>query len=231
MAAENARLRASLLKQRARGTEIRRRLRKSERRVAELQAKCEGQEQTIRDLKSRPGREAALQRRLRMLEQELEQARAARDQHAGQEPLADAAASTVIPCRTTGSCRQTLPHSEAAAGVTEDAAAAIRQIGPCALEAMRVAVIGGLDRLERHYRRVVEGFGGDFLFHNGDCHAGCHSLRNAVWQSDLIVFITRVNSHSALQVVKGLCRRTGKQFLALRETSPSALKAVLVGAA
>jgi hypothetical protein len=96
---------------------------------------------------------------------------------------------------------------------------------------MRVAVIGGLDRLEPHYRRVVEAMGGQFLFHNGNCQGGCHRLRTAVCQADLVIFITRVNSHSALKVVKGLCKKTGRQFMALRETSPTALEAVLLGAA
>jgi hypothetical protein len=56
-------------------------------------------------------------------------------------------------------------------------------------------------------------------------------LKSAVCQADLVIFITRVNSHSALQAVKGLCKKTGKQFTALRETSPTALEAVLLGVA
>jgi len=97
----------------------------------------------------------------------------------------------------------------------------------CPLEDLRITVIGGLDRLESRYRGVVESLGGRFSFHSGDCHAGCEVLKNAVCQSDIIVFITRVNSHSALRIVRGLCRKTGKRFTAIRETSPQALTKVL----
>jgi len=93
----------------------------------------------------------------------------------------------------------------------------------CPLKALQVAVVGGLDRQEPRYRKIVEQLGGDFVFHNGDCHGGIHTLKNMVCRSDIVVFVTRINSHSALHVVKGLCKKTGKRFVAIRETGPQAL--------
>lgn len=101
----------------------------------------------------------------------------------------------------------------------------------CSLEALRIAVVGGLHRLEPKYKEAIEALGAECFFHGGDCHGGSSSLKNTVCRSDLVVFITRINSHCALQVVRALCKKTGKRFLAVRETGPQALVRALQNAA
>ena len=93
----------------------------------------------------------------------------------------------------------------------------------CPLEHLKVALIGGLDRLEQPYRAVFESLGiVKFYFHTGCCNgSGANRLRASAQDADIVVFITRVNSHNAMSVVKGLCRKSGKSFLALRETNPA----------
>ena len=94
---------------------------------------------------------------------------------------------------------------------------------PCPLEGMRVAVIGGLDRLEPEYRKTIHDLGADFLFHNGDCSNGRHVLKNVVCKANIILFITSINSHGALKVVKATCKKTGKQFNVVRHPSASSV--------
>ena len=93
----------------------------------------------------------------------------------------------------------------------------------CPLEHLKVALIGGLDRLENQYRAVFESLGTIiFYFHTGCCNgSGANRLRASAQDADIVVFITRVNSHNAMNVVKGICRKSGKSFLALRETNPT----------
>jgi hypothetical protein len=226
------RARASLAEQKAVSAKLRRRLRQSERKVSDLEATCQRQEQRIAELEATPDRETSLRRRIRILEHELGVARNALDSAS----RVTGAVNAEEPCQTGEAdsltcCAPTHDRGEAVDCGNRGDHCTVPGADPCPLDAMHVAVIGGLDRLEPHYRRVVEAMGGQFLFHNGDCQGGCHRLRTAVCQADLVIFITRVNSHSALKVVKGLCKKTGRQFMALRETSPTALEAVLLGAA
>ena len=95
--------------------------------------------------------------------------------------------------------------------------------GCCTLQHLKVALIGGLDRLENQYRSAFESLGTvKFYFHTGCCGgSGANRLRASARDADIVVFITRVNSHNALNVIKGICRKSGKSFLALRETNPA----------
>ena len=51
-----------------------------------------------------------------------------------------------------------------------------------------------------------------------------HTLRNIVCGSDIVVFITSVNSHNAMWTVKAECRKSGNKFTVLKQTSPVALE-------
>jgi len=91
----------------------------------------------------------------------------------------------------------------------------------CPLEKLKVALIGGLDRLEEHYRAAFAELGAELHFHPGHCAgAGANRLRRAADHADIVVFITTINSHNALQVVKATCKKSGKAFVAMRETGP-----------
>ncbi len=101
--------------------------------------------------------------------------------------------------------------------------------GCCTLQHLKVALIGGLDRLENQYRSVFESLGTmKFYFHTGCCSgSGANRLRASAQDADIVVFITRVNSHNALNVIKGICRKSGKSFLALRETNPALVSKIV----
>ena len=211
-------LRCRLEKHQSTTEDLRKRLAQAEQRAMALQVTCDRQQRQIADFEARPERESQMRRRIRMLEHELEQARPRPIEVDTQSP-----GCSVVSCES---------DEEAAPPCAVERSAPSAPVGcsdcsPCSLDNLRVAVIGGLDRLEPHYRRVVEDLGARFCFHNGDCHGGCQVLKNVVCQSDIVMFITRVNSHSAMHVVKGLCKKSGKRFTVLRETSPRALARAL----
>ena len=91
----------------------------------------------------------------------------------------------------------------------------------CPIERLRVALIGGMDRQSEHYRQVFESGGAELWFHTGQCAgSGAGNLRSLLGHVDVVVFITTINSHNALRVVKAVCRKSGKTLVAVRETGP-----------
>ena len=192
----------------------------------ELRRVCNHQKQQLVDYQTAPDREAQLLRRIRKLEYELDAMR--REEFAEVTVCSAAIESVNECCPYEESCvlwPSTSPFEDKAiTGKIEPDACDERR---CPLNALRVAVVGGLDRLEPRYRQVIETMGGELFFHNGDCRGGGHILKNGVCHSDIVVFITRVKSHSALHIVKGICQKTGKYFVALRATSPQAVADVL----
>jgi hypothetical protein len=99
--------------------------------------------------------------------------------------------------------------------------------GECPLGGLRVAVIGGIQRMLPVYREIVSQLGAEFLFHDGKVKNGRYRLKNIVSGADIVVFITTVNSHGALDVVKAVCKKNGKKFIAPKETGPESLSRLL----
>ena len=197
-----------------------------EKERTSLQGHCNRQQKRIAELQARPNRENQLKRRIRILEYELEQLRQdqmLQSKQTSTNPYESVEMQPAVPVNNTTPCSCMVDET----GTVDFAVSKSTDCMSCSLNNLRVAVIGGLDRLEPHYRRIVEELGAEFCFHNGDCHGGCQVLKNLVCRSDIILFITRVNSHSALHVVRGLCQKTGKRFTVLRETSPQALAKAL----
>ncbi len=96
----------------------------------------------------------------------------------------------------------------------------------CLLSNTTISVIGGLSRLEQQYREVVERMGARCRYHCGNCQQGGKALKQIIQSSDRVVFITSINSHNALRVAKGICKKEGKPLHLLREASPAALEKI-----
>ena len=99
----------------------------------------------------------------------------------------------------------------------------------CPLQGRKVIIIGGLDRLEPGYRQTVSRLGGECEFHTGKLRNGNRRLKQRVANADLVVFITSINSHAALNAVKKECKRCSKPFCALRQTGCGSLEETLKG--
>ena len=97
----------------------------------------------------------------------------------------------------------------------------------CPLLGTRIAVIGGLKRMEEMYRASVDRLGGECLCHDGGLKGGRRRLRQMVAKADLVLFLTSVNSHAALSTVKKECKKCKKPFCALRQTGSGSLEKVL----
>ncbi len=101
----------------------------------------------------------------------------------------------------------------------------------CPLQGRKIGIVGGLKRLERGYCEVVRRLGGECLFHSGEMKSGAQGLRQLVDKSDVVVCITSVNSHGAMNTVKKQCKRCQKQFCPLNGAGVSSLENLLLAMA
>jgi hypothetical protein len=77
------------------------------------------------------------------------------------------------------------------------------------LRGRRIAMVGGIDSLEAHYRNLVEQSGGEFCRHDGRCCRGDRKLEQCIKNADLVVCQVSVNSHFGATGVKKICRKHG----------------------
>jgi hypothetical protein len=138
---------------------------------------------------------------------------------------------TYQPGFNVGGLQTHIPTTPGAAGDEPPPCAAARSCEQCPLQGVKVAVIGGLKRMETNYCDVVDRLGGQCLCHPGHVASGCRRLRQVVGKADLVVFITTINSHSAMSAVKSECKKHGKPFLAMDRTGAGSLEKMLLGAA
>jgi hypothetical protein len=166
-------------------------------------------------------KENQLKREIRILKHQLESVSSGirRESLAPEECKTEQAIIDIDPSSKDGNC----PNNEKCQEKKEK--------GCCRLENLKVAVIGGLDRLEPKYRETIESLGGEFMFHTGRCRNGASKLKNMVCKSDIVIFVTSINSHNAMHIVKAVCNKSGKKFCVMRGTSPHCLEDTLINKA
>lgn len=93
---------------------------------------------------------------------------------------------------------------------------------------MRVGIVGGLDRSEQSYQRAVRAMGHELEHHTGYMrgHASLE-LERLVDRSDLVVIVTEVNSHGAVQTTRKLLRERSRPAVLVRKLGLSRLVALV----
>jgi hypothetical protein len=93
---------------------------------------------------------------------------------------------------------------------------------------MRVGIVGGLDRSEQVYQRAVRALGHEVEHHTGYMRGqASHALAQLVERSDLVVIITDVNSHGAVQTTRRLLRERPRPAVLVRRLGLSRLVALV----
>jgi hypothetical protein len=89
---------------------------------------------------------------------------------------------------------------------------------------MRVGIVGGTDKNLQRYTEVAETAGCEVEFHDGRMTGrGPKALQTLVTRCDVVVVITRINSHGAVQQAQKHCRRHGRKALFVRRFGLRAL--------
>lgn len=93
---------------------------------------------------------------------------------------------------------------------------------------MRVGIVGGLDRSEQAYQRAVGALGHEVEHHTGYMRGqASHALERLVERSDLVVIVTDVNSHVAVQTTRRLLRERSRQAVLVRRLGLARLVALV----
>lgn len=68
---------------------------------------------------------------------------------------------------------------------------------------MIIGIVGGLGRSEPHFGRLAAGAGHEVMFHDGGIRGrGARALEHVVDRCELVVIVTDVNSHAAVQLAR-----------------------------
>src|SRR5687767_10086618 len=93
---------------------------------------------------------------------------------------------------------------------------------------MRIGLVGGVERNENAYREMAERAGHELGFHSGHTGGrGSTNLAEMVRGAGLVVIVTDVNSHGAVQLARRLARRNNVPAVLLRRCSPSRFATLL----
>ncbi|HYD65010.1 DUF2325 domain-containing protein [Azospirillum sp.] len=89
---------------------------------------------------------------------------------------------------------------------------------PPDLGGQAILYVGGRPNLVPRLRETVQTLNGDLLHHDGGVEQATHCLEGLVERADLVVCPIDCVSHDACLRVKGLCRRMRKPFIPLRSS-------------
>lgn len=80
----------------------------------------------------------------------------------------------------------------------------------------RILIVGGMNKMESLYRKLIEENGGIFEYHDGHIKGGKKPLENRIRRADIVLCPVNINSHNACSVVKkmGKKHRKSVQMLA-----------------
>jgi hypothetical protein len=84
-----------------------------------------------------------------------------------------------------------------------------------------ILYVGGLERMEAHFRQVANTVPADFIHHTGRIRGGHIVLERMIERATLVVFPVDCVSHEATWTVKKLCRKANKPFVPLRSSGLS----------
>lgn len=93
---------------------------------------------------------------------------------------------------------------------------------------MRIGIVGGLDRGAPGIAEAARAEGHELEFHRGHM-SGPHSdsLRNLVKRVDLVIILTEINSHAAVQLARKEAKRSGRPTRILRKLRAGQLSELL----
>jgi hypothetical protein len=93
---------------------------------------------------------------------------------------------------------------------------------------MRIAVVGGHERIESRLRGLAQAAGHDLDFHPGHMSGpGSDRLRALVDRCDLLVIVTEINSHAAVLHARALARRSGRPVRLVRRLGTSQMRSIM----
>ena len=95
---------------------------------------------------------------------------------------------------------------------------------------MRIGILGGAEKTQSRlrYEQAAREHGCSVEFHGGHMQGrGSESLHSLVERCDLVVIVTRVNSHNAVRLARSLVRKHGREALIVPRFGLSRFESVM----
>jgi hypothetical protein len=87
---------------------------------------------------------------------------------------------------------------------------------------MKIGIIGGIERGWTTYEHIAARHGHEVELHGGHIHGrGQEALETLVRRSDLLVIVTGINSHAAVQQSRKLVRHYGRRLVLMKNFGTS----------
>ena len=87
----------------------------------------------------------------------------------------------------------------------------------------RILIVGGIERMESRYRKLIEGGGGTMEYHDGHVNRGTRELECRLKRADMVLCPINCNSHAACLIIKKLGKKYSKPVCMLANFSLSAV--------
>jgi hypothetical protein len=92
---------------------------------------------------------------------------------------------------------------------------------------MRIGVVGGAERLADRLASIASAAGHQLEFHDGHMHGtASERLRSMIERADVVVIVTQINSHGAVQQARGMANRAHRPVHLVRRFGTSQLRAL-----
>ncbi len=92
----------------------------------------------------------------------------------------------------------------------------------------RILIVGGIERMESQYRKLVEDDGGGILeYHAGHMRGGKKQLEQSLQRADVVLCPVNCNSHGACKLVKNLAKKYCKTVHMMPNFSLNAIAGVI----
>ena len=123
--------------------------------------------------------------------------------------------------------RATLAAGSGPAGAGPRSAACGATEGPALLHGLSLLYVGGRASQIARLRALTENSTATLLHHDGGVEASGGLLPGLISRADAVLFPVDCVSHSAVGIVKNLCRQAGKPYVPLRSAGIASFLAAL----
>lgn len=123
--------------------------------------------------------------------------------------------------------RQFIDHAQNVIGEAVNMGRCNEQCPSFDLCKKRILMVGGITKMEALYRKLIEGSGGVFDYHDGYMNKGVRQLESCLKRADLVVCPVDCNSHAACSIVKNLAKKHNKTVHMLDSSSISSVSQAL----
>lgn len=91
----------------------------------------------------------------------------------------------------------------------------------------KILIVGGVTKLKRHYKDLIESYNFEFMYHDGYVKSGVKKLEKMVKKVDIILCPLNCNSHGACKLTKKFCKKYKKCCKFVKSSGVATLREII----